>query len=159
MPASRRNSRPGFTLIELVVVIVILGILAAFAVPRFVNISAQARADAVRNLAGSLRSASALAHGLALAQGKTAAIGETVEIEGRAVDLVHGYPAATATGIGHALARLDGFTATASDTTMTFTPTNAPAVPLHCQVTYRQAASRSAPATVTLSIAEPDGCN
>jgi len=50
----------GFTLIELVMVIVILGILAASAIPKFVDVSGDARQSAVSGLAGALGSASAI---------------------------------------------------------------------------------------------------
>jgi len=152
MQISRRTPQGGFTLIELVVVIVILGILAAFAIPRFVNISTQARESAVRGLAGSLRSASALAHGLALAQGKNAASGQSIDMEGLTVDLAYGYPTAAATGIQRTVANLDGFDVVITGTTMTFTPTNAPATPASCQVTYSQATGSTAPATVALPV-------
>lgn len=152
MLTSRRTPQGGFTLIELVVVIVILGILAAFAIPRFVNISTQARESAMRGLAGSLRSASALAHGLALAQGQTAATG-TIQMEGQNITLAFGYPTADAAGIGMTVANLDGFTTATAGTTMTFTPTNAPATPANCQVIYTQATGSTAPATVTLPVA------
>jgi len=57
-----RNINAGFTLIELMSVIVILGVLAATAVPRFVNLSDSAKEAAVEGIAGALASASSLNH-------------------------------------------------------------------------------------------------
>jgi len=55
-----RSKQQGFTLIELIMVIVILGILAATALPKFVDLSGDAKQASVKNIAGSLGSASAI---------------------------------------------------------------------------------------------------
>lgn len=86
----------GFTLIELVVVITILGILAAFAVPKFIALDSQARIATVNGLAGSVKSAAALARSLGMATGNAAG---PVLMEGASVTLLNNYPDSTATGI------------------------------------------------------------
>ena len=97
------ETQKGFTLIELVVVITILGILAAFAVPRFVSLESEARTATVEGLEGAVRSAAALAHALSVAQGNPA----TVDMEGNTITLVNGYP--NLATIDDALADLSGF--------------------------------------------------
>jgi len=82
-----RSSQRGFTLIELVVVIVILGILAAFAVPRFARLDQQARIAAVRSLEGALRSSATLARSLQMTAGTP-----TVNMEGQVIGFTNGYP-------------------------------------------------------------------
>lgn len=55
-----RKQQAGFTLIELVMVIVLLGILAAFAIPKYQDLTAEAKASTCKGLAGSLTSSAAI---------------------------------------------------------------------------------------------------
>src|SRR5579862_5210924 len=91
----------GFTLIELVVVITILGVLAAFAVPKFIALDSQARIATVNGLAASVKSAASLARGLDMAA--NAGPKGPVAMEGAMVSLVNNYPDATANGIVNAI--------------------------------------------------------
>lgn len=56
MLRSRLTSRGGFTLVELVIIIVVLGILAAVAIPKYSDISSEAREAAARGALGAMRS-------------------------------------------------------------------------------------------------------
>lgn len=142
----------GFTLIELVVVITILGILAAFAVPRFISLETQARVATINSLAGSVRSAAALARGMAMATASTA----SVTMEGNTVTLANLYPDASSGGIGNALSPISAsdFTfaagAPAATGTATWTKVGA-STPANCVVSYTPAASAGAAPTVAVT--------
>ncbi len=143
-----RNRQTGFTLIELVVVITILGILAAFAIPRFTQLDSQARIAAVSSLGGSLQSAAALAHAQYLAMGTSPA---AVVMDGATITLAFGYPDQTATGIQNSLQDTSGFTATVAGAAVTFTKNGAP-TPAGCAVTYTASSALGTPAAVSLPV-------
>lgn len=137
----------GFTLIELVVVIVIIGILAAFAIPRFAGLAQDARVASVRGLLGTVRSSSALVHGLALARNQTGATG-TVDLEGATINVVFGYPAGSAAGIEAAIGNLDNYGKAHAGGVSTFKVVGSSGAAGECAVVYTQSAAAGAPPVI-----------
>lgn len=156
----RKQAQAGFTLIELIVVIVILGILAATALPRMFDMSGQARIAKMQAAAGAIKAASSTGHATWLVNGGLlgcAACGPTgatlvtaspVKAEGLDVVTIGGYPdvggdgyanstALTATSgivVGANLATTD-YVLTATSTTLTVTPD---AAHPKCKITYAE---------------------
>lgn len=153
-----KQNPSGFTLIELVVVIAIIGILSAVVLPRYINLQSQARAAKTQALAGSLKSAAALAHagcitdlaGLVSPTTCTATAG-TVSMEGTAVDMVNQYPAASLTGIITAAqidAAADGVTITTGNPILI--DVNGGTAP-NCRIAYTAATAGPVAPVVTLT--------
>ena len=85
------NKQSGFTLIELVIVIIILGILAATAVPKFVDLQGDARRSAMKGVKGALEGAATLTYSRSAIDGTEKKATHNKD----GLDTVYGYPAAT----------------------------------------------------------------
>lgn len=147
----------GFTLIELVVVIVILGILAVTAAPKFLNLQDDAKVSAVKGLAGAMKGAAGITYGKAAVAGQEAASSATITIPGTEngeVTTVFGYPTADEAGLGQVV---EGLT---DDWSVVDTPAAVSATTatisygyegFGCVATYAEAESAYIPAKVVVT--------
>lgn len=136
----RRNG--GFTLIELIVVIIILGLLAATAAPKFLNLQKEARVSALKGLKGAMESAASLVYSKAVITGIEASTsaGVGVSIGNSTVTTYNGYPTADDDGIPEALDLSNGdwsADSSASGTYMYYPNTESgKSVSANCHVKY-----------------------
>lgn len=93
------NRESGFTLIELVIVIAVLGILTATAAPKFLNFQSSAIIATSENLKGNINSTITMVYSKSIIDGVEKLPSAEIEIGGQKVDVVYGYPAGTQSGI------------------------------------------------------------
>lgn len=156
-----RSAQAGFTLIELIVVIVILGILAATALPKFADLGGDARISTLKASRGALEATSAMVHGKFLV---TSPVPTAVSLEGTSVGITNGYPTANAALADAAGLKATDWTVIASGTAATAnspvtTATEIAIIPvsvagsvkgLSCYVKYAEAVSATAAPVITV---------
>ncbi|WP_137374400.1 type II secretion system protein [Vibrio gallaecicus] len=147
----------GFTLIELVVVIVILGILAVTAAPRFLNLQDDARASSLQGLKGAIDGAAGIVYGKAAIDGLEASGASSVD----GITTAFGYPTADADGIGEAVVGLTTdwtVTAVAAGESITYSFPGTASAAAACIVTYTQATGTTVASAATTSVTQGAGC-
>jgi MSHA pilin protein MshA len=139
------TKQQGFTLIELVMVIVILGILAATALPKFVDISSSARISTLSGLEGAIQGAKAIVKsGYLVTPAGTVTMSDGTTVAVSTTGAVEGYPLATAVGVGNAVEISNDFTAsyvTSPANVATFT------LQTNCFLTYTESTAAIAQTT------------
>ncbi len=145
-----KRQQSGFTLIELIMVIVILGILSAFAVPKFADLAGDAERAATEGARAAVKSASGIVHASYLVNNAA-----TVVLEDVTVDIVDGYVSGSDSAANGHICDAAGieypteFTCTSAGTgpaVMTISLAGST-----CSFTYTEALSTATPPTPAIS--------
>ncbi len=129
-----KNKQQGFTLIELVMVIVILGILSATALPKFVDLGTDARKANLTGLGGAIQGAIAIVKaGYLISESSPVTMSDGTTVTVGTTGALKGIPTGDATGIGNAIELSSDYALAYSGTVATFT------LQSNCLVTYQGA--------------------